>query len=127
MLLAIGLLGMYVRHARHIAHPLLNLSLFRLRTFRISVAGGFLTRFGIGGLPFLLPLLYQLGLGFPAWESGLLMMPAAMAAMGMKYFSTSVLKRYGFRQVLIVNTVLSGITICLFSLVGPRTPTVLII
>ena len=69
-------------------YPLLRLSLFRVRTFRVSVAGGFVTRLGIGGLPFLLPLLYQLGLGLPPWESGLLMMPAAAAAMGMKFLST---------------------------------------
>ena len=88
-----------------------------MRTFRVSVIGGFITRLGIGGLPFLLPLLYQLGLGLPAWQSGLLMMPAAIAAMGMKFFSARVLRRFGFRQVLVVNTVMSGLTICLFSLV----------
>ena len=70
-------------------YPLLRLSLFRVRTFRVSVVGGFVTRLGIGGLPFLLPLLYQLGLGLPPWESGLLMMPAAAAAMGMKFLSTA--------------------------------------
>ena len=65
-------------------YPLLRLALFKVRTFRISVLGGFITRLGVGGLPFLLPLLYQLGLGLPAWQSGLLMMPTAAAAMGMK-------------------------------------------
>ena len=94
-----------------IAHPLLRLSLFKLRTFRVSVVGGFVTRLGIGGMPFLLPLLYQLGLGLPAWESGLLMMPSAAAAMGMKFLSTQLLGRYGFRSMLIVNTVMIGTTI----------------
>ena len=58
-----------------------------MRTFRVSVVGGFITRLGIGGMPFLLPLLYQLGLGLPAWQSGLLMMPTAAAAMGMKFLA----------------------------------------
>ena len=120
--LALSLLAAYVWHARQIAHPLINLALFKLRTFRVSVGGGLVTRLGIGGMPFLLPLLYQLGLGLPAWESGLLTMPAALAAMTMKFLSAKVLRRYGFRQVLIVNTILVGSTICLFSLVTPATP-----
>ncbi|HSB98181.1 MAG TPA: DHA2 family efflux MFS transporter permease subunit [Spongiibacteraceae bacterium] len=120
--LAISLLAAYVWHALEVPYPLLRLALFRLRTFRVSVIGGFITRLGIGGLPFLLPLLYQLGLGLPAWQSGLLMMPSAIAAMGMKVISTHVLRRFGYRQVLIVNTVLIGIVINLFSLIGSGTP-----
>ena len=100
-----SLLAAYGWHARQLAYPLLRLSLFKVRTFRVSVVGGFVTRLGIGGMPFLLPLLYQLGLGLPPWESGLLMMPTAAAAMGMKFLSASILRRYGFRQMLIVNTV----------------------
>lgn len=119
---AIGLLVAYGWHAHGAAHPLLRLTLFKVRTFRVSVVGGFITRLGIGGLPFLLPLLYQLGLGLPAWQSGLLMMPAALAAMGMKLISVRVLRRFGYRQVLIVNTLMIGVTIALFSLVGPQTP-----
>jgi len=121
------LLGLYVRHARRIAHPLLNLKLFSLRTFRVSVAGGFVTRFGVGALPFLLPLLYQLGLGFPAWQSGMLMMPIAIAAMGMKFISTRLLRRFGYRTVLMVNTVMIGITICGYATVGQTTPIHIII
>lgn len=122
LLLACSLLAAYVLHARHTQHPLLRLDLFRLRTFRVSVVGGFITRLGVGGLPFLLPLLYQLGLGLPAWQSGLLMMPTALAAMGMKVAATHVLRRWGYRQVLVVNTVLIGIVINLFALIGPGTP-----
>ena len=81
--------------------------------------GGFVTRLGIGGLPFLLPLLYQLGLGLPAWESGLLMMPAAAGAMFMKVLSSTVLRRFGYRQVLVVNTVLIACCIAGYSLIGP--------
>ncbi|MBA5608758.1 DHA2 family efflux MFS transporter permease subunit [Duganella sp. FT3S] len=121
-LLAASLLGAYVWHARDEPHPLLRLSLLRIRTFRVSVAGGFLTRLGMGGMPFLLPLLYQLGLGLPAWQSGLLMMPAAAAAMGMKFISVRLLSTFGYRRVLVVNTVLIGLTISLYSLVRAGTP-----
>jgi EmrB/QacA subfamily drug resistance transporter len=125
--LSLALLAAYVWHARQIAHPLLQLALLKLRTFRVSVGGGLVTRLGIGGMPFLLPLLYQLGLGLPAWESGLLTMPSAAAAMGMKFLSSRILRRYGFRSTLIVNTMLVGTTISLFSLVTPATPIAIIL
>ena len=125
--LSLCLLIGYALHARGMAFPLLRLTLFRVRTFRISVAGGFITRLGIGGLPFLLPLLYQLGLGLPAWKSGLLMMPAALAAMTMKLVSQPLLKRFGYRRILTVNTVCIGATIGLYALVGPGTPLVFIV
>ncbi|WP_296894673.1 DHA2 family efflux MFS transporter permease subunit [Thiobacillus sp.] len=127
LLLCMSLLGAYVWHARETPHPLLRLRLFRVRTFRISVMGGFVTRLGVGGMPFLLPLLYQLGLGLPAWQSGLLMMPAAAAAMGMKIIAPRVLARFGYRRILIVNTVMIGAVISLFSLVSPATPIALIV
>ncbi|MBV8636224.1 MAG: MFS transporter [Burkholderiaceae bacterium] len=126
LLLALALLAGYGAHASQAGHPLLRLALFRVRTFRVSVVGGFITRLGIGGLPFLLPLLYQLGMGMPAWKSGLMMMPSAAAAMGMKFLSARLLKRFGYRQILVVNTVMIGITISLFALVEPSTPILLI-
>ena len=127
LVVALCLLGAYVLHAQRVAYPLLRLALFNIRTFRISVAGGFVTRLGLGGLPFLLPLLYQLGLGLPAWQSGLLMMPAAIAAMGMKLISVRILKRFGYRSVLIVNTLMIALTITLFGLVATGTPLALIV
>lgn len=127
LLLSLSLLAAYFWHARRRPHPLLRLALFRVRTFRISVVGGFVTRLGVGGLPFLLPLLYQLGLGMPAWQSGLLMMPVAAAAMGMKLIASRVLARFGYRRVLIVNTVMIGAVVSLFSLVTPATPIMLIV
>ena len=127
LFLSLGLLSAYVVHASRTPHPLLQLTLFKVRTFRVSVAGGFVTRLGIGGLPFLLPLLYQLSLGLPAWKSGLLMMPAAIAAMGMKLIAPRLLKRYGYRRILVVNTLMIGITISLFALVREGTPLALIV
>jgi EmrB/QacA subfamily drug resistance transporter len=120
--LSVALLAAYAWHASEHPHPLLRLALLKIRTFRISVLGGFITRLGIGGLPFLLPLLYQLGLKLAPWQSGLLMMPTAAAAMGMKLIAPKVLARFGYRQVLVVNTICIGLTIALFALVGPGTP-----
>jgi MFS family permease len=121
-LLAILLLAGYGAHARHARAPMLSLNLLRVRTFRISVVGGFVTRLGMGGMPFLLPLLYQLGLGFEPWQAGLLTMPHALAAMGMKVMGRKLLTRFGHRCVLIANTVLLGGVLCFFSLVDRATP-----
>jgi EmrB/QacA subfamily drug resistance transporter len=127
LVVSIALLVAYGWHASGIEFPLLKLALFRIRTFRVAVLGGFATRLGVGGLPFLLPLLYQIGLGLPAWKSGLLMMPTALAAMGMKLISARLLARFGYRQVLIINTVFIGITIGLFALVKQGTPLTFIV
>jgi MFS family permease len=127
LILSFALLAAYAVHARRTEHPLLRLALLRVRTFRVSVAGGFVTRLGIGALPFLLPLLYQLGLGMPAWESGLLMMPAAAAAMVMKLITRPLLARFGYRRILMANTALIGLTIAMFSQVQDGTPLALIV
>lgn len=122
LLLSFALLGGYALRASRMEHPLLNLRLFKVRTFRVSVGGGLITRLGISGLPFLLPLFYQLGLGMAAWQSGLLMAPAALAAMMVKALAPKLLRRFGYRRVLAMNTVLMGATIGLFALVDQDTP-----
>jgi MFS family permease len=90
------------------------------------VSGNLLTRLGIGGLPFLLPLLYQVGLGYTPIQSGLMIMPQALAAISFKFTLPVILKRFGYRQVLIANTVMLGVMLMLFSLIGPGTPAWLI-
>ncbi|HWA09334.1 MAG TPA: MFS transporter [Opitutaceae bacterium] len=119
---SLTLLAAYGWHEHHTSSPVLELALFRIRTFRISVAGGFVTRLGFGGMPFLLPLLYQIGLGYPAWEAGLFTIPQALAAMGMKLISRPVMARLGHRNVLIGNTVLLGITMAMFAQIHRGTP-----
>jgi MFS family permease len=124
---SMALLAAYGWHAKGNPSALLRLSLFHTRTFRVSVLGGFVTRLGLGGMPLLLPLLYQLGMGLPAWQSGLLMMPAAAAAMGMKLICTYFLRRFGYRHVLIVNTVLIACAIAAYALVDAGTPVAVIV
>lgn len=119
---SILLLTLYGFRAVRVAHPLLRLTLFRIRTFRASVSGGFFTRIGIGGIPFLFPLLYQVGLGFSPVESGLLMMPQAIAAMSLKVLMPRILAKFGYRAVLLSNTVLLGIMILGFTTIGAGTP-----
>jgi EmrB/QacA subfamily drug resistance transporter len=119
---SLSLIGGYLLHARQIAYPLLRLSLFRIRTFSASVSGSFFTRLGIGGVPFLLPLLYQVGLGFTPIQSGLLIMPQALASMSTKFLLPKILNRIGYRGVLISNTVILGLLLLLFATIGLHTP-----
>jgi EmrB/QacA subfamily drug resistance transporter len=120
--LSIALLAGYGIHARSLAFPLLQLRLFSIRTFRAAVSGSFFTRLGIGGVPFLLPLLYQVGLGFTPIQSGLLIMPQAIASMSMKTIMPRLLRRIGYRGVLISNTLILGILLMVFATIGLRTP-----
>jgi hypothetical protein len=124
MLLAISgvLLTGYGIRATLTAFPLLNLALFRIRTFRAAVNGGFFTRLGLGGIPFLFPLLYQVGLGYSPVLSGLLVLPQAIASVGLKTFLPGILERLGYRTVLVGNTILVGLLIMSFATVGADTP-----
>jgi hypothetical protein len=106
---------------------MLNLILFRIRTFRAAVSGSFLTRLGIGGIPFLFPLLYQVGLGFTPIQSGLLMMPQAIAAMSLKMTMPRILARFGYRAVLVSNTLIIGFLILLFATIRKGTPLWLVV
>ena len=121
------LLTSYGLHATRAEFPLLRLSLFCIRTFRAAVSGSYFTRLGIGGIPFLFPLLYQVGLGFTPIQSGLLMMPQALAAMSLKLTMPHILRGFGYRNVLISNTVILGLLIVLFATIGPGTPVWLIV
>jgi EmrB/QacA subfamily drug resistance transporter len=125
--LSVCLLAGYGFHATKTKYPMLRLNLFRIRTFRSAVDGSFLTRLGIGGIPFLFPLLYQVGLGFTPIESGLLMMPQAIAAMSLKITMPRILAIFGYRAVLVSNTLLIGVQIVLFATIGTRTPVWLIV
>jgi MFS family permease len=125
--MALALLSGYAVHALRADFPLLQTTLFKIRTFRTSVSGSFFTRLGIGGVPFLFPLLYQVGLGFTPIQSGMLMMPQAVASMSLKIFMPKILDRFGYRRVLISNTIILGVQIALFTTIGAGTPVWIIV
>jgi EmrB/QacA subfamily drug resistance transporter len=125
--ISILLLAGYGLHAAKAPFPLLAMRLFAIRTFRAAVNGSFFTRLGIGGIPFIMPLLYQVGLGYSPIQSGLLMMPQAIAAMSLKMTMPRILARFGYRGVLISNTVILGLLILLFATIGAGTPIWLIV
>jgi EmrB/QacA subfamily drug resistance transporter len=117
----------YVLHARRHPSPLLDLKLFRLPTYRAGIFGGSLFRIGIGSTPFLLPLMLQLGFGLSPVRSGLLTFVSAIGAMFMKTMAATVLKRFGFRRVLVANALIASALLAGFGLFRPQTPHVFII
>src|SRR5262249_52602784 len=98
----------YLVHARRTPAPILDLSLLKLPTFRASITGGFLFRLGVGAVPFLLPLLLQVGFKLTPFQSGLITFCSALGAMGMKTSVTAILRRFGFRNVLAANALISA-------------------
>src|ERR1700723_1956532 len=112
----------YVIHARRCAAPILDLSLFKLPTFRASVVGGFLFRLGVGALPFLLPLLLQIGFGLTPFQSGLITFTGALGSMFMKAAITRVVKRFGYRDVLLYNSLISSVFLAACATFVPGIP-----
>lgn len=116
------LLALYVRHARIATDPMIDLRLLALPTFRISATGGTLFRVGVGALPFLLPLMFQLGFGLSPLQSGLLTFASGVGAICMKFLAQPLLRRFGFRRVLTVNAFVSALFVLAPATFTPSTP-----
>jgi len=112
----------YVWHAKRTPHPVLKLDLLKVPTFAISVVGGSLFRVGVGSIPFLLPLMLQIGFGLSPVASGSLTFVAAVGALFMKTMARRILERFGFRRVLIVNAFIGAAFIALHGLFTSSTP-----
>jgi MFS family permease len=127
-LVAIGIISMtlYVIHARRTASPVLDFSLLNLSTMRASIIGGFMFRLGIGALPFLLPLLMQVGFGLSPFQSGLVTFASAVGAMGMKTLAARIIRTFGFRNMMTINAVVSSVFLAACALFTVTTPLLLI-
>ncbi|CAI0868866.1 High-copy suppressor of rspA [Serratia proteamaculans] len=123
--LALGTLA--VRHAKRTAHPLINLWAMRIKSYAVTIWGGTLFRIAIGAVPFLLPLLFQIGFGLNAFDAGLLVLAVFAGNLVMKPFTSAVLYRFRFRTTLVVNGLLNAITIFACALLTPQTPIWLIL
>jgi hypothetical protein len=115
-------LMLYLRHARRVSHPIIDLALFSIPTYASASIGGFLFRMGLGALPFLLPLMLQVGFGLSALNSGLLTFASAAGAMLMKTSAVHILRALGFRIVLVGDAVISAAFLFGYSLFRPDTP-----
>ena len=116
---SIGLLLLYILHARHTPNPLILLDLFKTRTFSIGIVGNIATRLGTGCVPFLTPLMLQVGFGYQAFIAGCMMAPTALGSIIAKSMVTQVLRRLGYRHTLVGITVIIGLMIAQFSLQSP--------
>jgi EmrB/QacA subfamily drug resistance transporter len=127
-LVGVGSISMtlYVIHARRTKSPVLDFSLLRMPTMRAAVIGGFLFRLGIGALPFLLPLLMQVGFGLSPFQSGLVTFASAVGAMGMKTLAARIIRTFGFRNMMTVNSLISAAFLAACALFTATTPLLLI-
>ena len=116
---SIGLLLLYILHARRTPNPLISLDLFKTRTFSIGIVGNIATRLGTGCVPFLMPLMLQVGFGYQAFIAGCMMAPTALGSIIAKSMVTQVLRRLGYRHTLVGITVIIGLMIAQFSLQSP--------
>lgn len=115
-------LGLYIRRNFQVERPVFDLRMLRIASFRISFEGGFATRLGVGGMSFLLTLLFQVGFGYSALMSGLLQIPQALAMLSMRFFVGRIIRQQGYRRVLMLNTALAGVLIVAFATVTAATP-----
>jgi EmrB/QacA subfamily drug resistance transporter len=124
LLLIFGLVSLaaYVLHAVHHPRPLFAPHLFQVHTFSVGVFGNLFARIGSGSMPFLIPLLLQLGLGYSALEAGLMMLPVAIAGILAKPMATRLITRFGYRRMLLWNTALVGVCMASFALITPLQP-----
>lgn len=119
--------GVYWHHARRTRSPIFPPLLFVVRSYRIGLMGNLFARLGSSSMPYLLPLLLQLALGYSPAAAGMLMLPVALASIGAKRVITPIIMRYGYRRVLIVNTLLLGLLIADFALMAHAQPLWLLI
>jgi EmrB/QacA subfamily drug resistance transporter len=118
--------GAYVGHASRVSHPIIDLALLKIPTYASATIGGFLFRMGLGGLPFLLPLMLQVGFGLDPLSSGLLTFASAAGAMTMKMTAAQILRSLGFRTVLVGDAVISAAFLFGYSFFRPDTPHLII-
>ena len=119
ILSGILLLLAYVRHARRHPTPLISLNLFNTRTFSVGIAGNIASRLGTGCVPFLMPLMLQVGFGYPALIAGCMMAPTALGSILAKSMVTQILRWLGYRKTLVGITLFIGLMIAQFALQTP--------
>ncbi|NTS30416.1 MFS transporter [Phyllobacterium sp. BT25] len=127
--LALGIVSavLYLLHARKTPEPLLSLDLFKNQVFRASIVGGSLFRIGVGAVPFLLPLMFQIGFGMTPFQSGLITFVSAAGAMSMKLVTKWFYRKTGFRNSLMYGSVVAAAFIAVNGFFTPETPYVLMI
>jgi Major Facilitator Superfamily. len=120
-------LALYIFHSLRAKTPLFSPRLFRTRNFTVGIAGNIFARLGMGAMPFLTPLLLQLGLGYSAVQAGMAMLPITLGAMIGKSFVSRLIKSLGYRLFLTLNTLLVSLMLASYSIITPHTPLLLVL
>ena len=118
---------MTYRHASNRMHPLIDYSTLKVPTYSVTVITGSLTRIGIGAVPYLMPLIFQIGFGLSAFHSGLLLLASAIGNFGMKAFTSRILQRWGFRTVCIIDVFVAAGSTIACGFLTPTTPLFIIL
>jgi EmrB/QacA subfamily drug resistance transporter len=126
IIVAIVSLSLYVMHARRCEHALVRIQLFRLRSFQVSVLGNLVSRLGFAGVPFLLPILLQIPLHYSAQTAGFLIAPTALGVLFVKPFSLQFIRMFGYKKLLILNTLLVALSLWSFMTITAATPLAII-
>jgi MFS family permease len=111
-----------VRHFRSVRDPLLDLTTLGVPTYAVTVLWGSATRIGIEAVPYLAPLLFQIGFGLSAFQSGLLLLATAIGNLGMKVFTSRILQRFGFRAVAMFASAAAAVFVAGYGWLYPATP-----
>ncbi|MDD3289212.1 MAG: MFS transporter [Alphaproteobacteria bacterium] len=127
LILGIASLGSYALYFKRSAHPIIDLSLFKTPTFMTAIAGGALFRIGVGALPFLLPIMLQVGFGLTPLASGMITFASAAGSLIMKFTAARIIRSFGFRRILIYNAIISGASIMLCGIFDISTPHIVIL
>lgn len=127
LLISLGLLFFNVRYSRHISNPLIDYSIIRIPTYKITIFAGSLSRMVIGVAPYLIPLMFQEGFGLNPFQSGMLFLATMAGNLAMKPATIWVMRHYNFRTVLVANGFLVSLFTFLTSLLLPTTPVFLIV
>ena len=124
LLAVIGIAALvgYWLHAANSRAPLFSLTLFHVISFRIGILGNLFSRIGSGAMPLLIPLLLQVGMGMSPMRAGMMMIPVALAGMAAKRAAVSLVMRFGYRRILMINTVCVGLAMASFALISAQQP-----
>lgn len=111
-----------LRHFRHAAWPMIRLDALRVPTFRVTMFGGSLFRASISAVPFLLPLMFQVGFGMNAFHAGSLVLAVFVGNLTIKPATTPLIRWLGFKKLLLINGALNVLALLACALITPQTP-----
>ena len=122
ILISAATILVYIKRAKNSPAPLFPLRLFKIKTFSRGLTGNLFARLGMGGMPYLLPLLFQVNMKYSPMDAGLMLLPSSLAAVLAKQPAVILINHYGYRSILISNTVILSVIMTSFAFISQSTP-----